>query len=159
MSFRKVAVHYLSGVFIFDFLSSYPYFIASLAHGGEDYQDVMDIDYMKVFGYLRLLRITQIPKILGATTTYSLILIKLFPFKRQVIYNIRQVVSLVLFLYLSLHLTACINIFHGTSKDGWIPLDELGAPSDQSAFDIYIDQLYFMTTTMTTVGYGDFKAA
>ena len=119
----------------------------------------MSIGYIRVFAYLRLLRITQIPKILGATTTYAQILIKLFPFQRQIIYNIQQIFSLAVFLYLSLHLTACINIMHGTEEDGFIPLDDSGAPLEQTAFEIYIDQLYFMTTTMTTVGYGDFRAA
>ena len=90
----------------------------------------MNIDYMVFFGYLRLLRITQIPKILGATTTYSLILIKLLPFKRRLIYNVRQIVSLVLFLYLSLHVTACINIYHGMGTGSWIPVSDDGAVAD-----------------------------
>ena len=57
-SFRLVGIHYLSGVFIFDFLSVYPYFIGALAHSGQDYQEVMQLSYMRVFGYLRLFRIT-----------------------------------------------------------------------------------------------------
>ena len=66
--------------------------------------------------------------------------------------------QLSLFLLLFLHLAACLNIFMGTNVNGFIPLAETGAPV-QDAFDLYIDQFYFMTTTMTTIGYGEFNAA
>ena len=71
--------------------------------------------------------------------------------------------SLIIFLTLSLHLSACVNIFQGTGKNSWIGsdgdmwtvLDGNGLP----ASDVYINQMYFMTTTMTTIGYGDLNAA
>ena len=83
-----------------------------------------------------------------------------FPNTTRVIHNTQQIFSLTLFLFLSLHLTACVNIFQGTGANSWIPLDPVtGAPADQKTFDLYIDQLYFVTTTMTTIGYGEFNAA
>ena len=78
--------------------------------------------------------------------------------QRQVIHNIKQIIQLALFLLLWLHLVACMNIFMGTKQDGFIPLTATGA-TVQDSFDLYIDQLYFMTTTMTTIGFGDFSAA
>jgi len=36
---------------------------------------------------------------------------------------------------------------------------ELDGRTELPAIEIYIDQLYFMTTTTTTIGYGDFNAA
>ena len=99
----------------------------------------MSKDYTIFCGYLRLLRITQLPKILGATSVYSQILMKNYPAKRQVIFNVKQVFQLCLFLMLFVHLTACVNIYQGTSKNSWIPLAEDGAPADNFPVDIYID--------------------
>jgi len=79
-----------------------------------------------------------------------------FPSMRQVIFNSKQILSLILFLLLSLHLAACLNIFQGMT--GWIEVDDEGVPVE-SPPDIYVSQGYFMTTTMTTIGYGDFNAA
>ena len=81
-----------------------------------------------------------------------------FPSRRRSIFNSKQIFSLCLFLLLTIQLYACINIFQGTSENSWIPLDLDGYPIEGSPMDIYIDQVYFMTTTTTTIGYGDFNA-
>lgn len=82
---------------------------------------------------------------------------KKFPNIRQIIYNIKQITSLILFLLLSLHLAACLNIAQGMAENGWIEKDINGVPIE-SPNNIYVSQGYFMTTTMTTIGYGDFSA-
>lgn len=40
---------------------------------------------------------------------------------------------------------------------GWIEKDAAGIPIE-NPLQIYMSQMYFMTTTMTTVGYGDYNA-
>ena len=45
------------------------------------------------------------------------------------------------------------------SEGGWIKTDAEGHISDDAPFHFYIGQAYFMTTTMTTIGYGDYNAA
>ena len=96
---------------------------------------------------------------MNATETYARLLSNAFPNMRQVIFNGKQIFSLVLFLLLSLHLAACFNIFQGMQgPDGWIERDSAGIPVERT-MDIYVSQGYFMTTTMTTIGYGDFSAA
>ena len=44
------------------------------------------------------------------------------------------------------------------ATDGWIPKDEDGKLIGITPWHFYIKQMYFMTTTMTTIGYGDFSA-
>ena len=100
-------------MFIVDFLSVAPFLIAKLAAGDISYIALLERDYMRVLAYLRLLRITQLPKILNASDVYSQILMQKFPSRRQVIFNSMQIFSLILFLLLALHLGACVNIFQG----------------------------------------------
>ena len=57
-----------------------------------------------------------------------------FPSYRQTIFNVKQIFSLVLFLLLSLHLMAVINISQGTAPNSWISLDADGRPLDQTPF-------------------------
>ena len=118
--FKQVSVHYLTGMFTIDVLSVIPFLMAKLAAGDVKYKELLERDYMTVFAYLRLLRITQIPKILNASEVYSLILMQKFPSRRQVIFNSKQIFSLILFLTLALHLGACVNIYQGMMKGGWI---------------------------------------
>lgn len=57
-SFRLIGIRYLSGQFIFDFLSVIPFFIAKLVNLNVDYQDFVHMDGVAFLSYLRLLRIT-----------------------------------------------------------------------------------------------------
>ena len=166
--FKEVALRYFSSNFIIDFVSVYPFLLGKMTAGSADYDELINRGYMQVFGYLRLLRITQLPKILGASNIYAQLLMQKYPSKRQIINNVNQVLSLVIFLTLSLHLSACVNIFQGMANNSWINYDDDnqllttstdGVPSTRSASDFYINQMYFMTTTMTTIGYGDLRAA
>ena len=60
---------------------------------------------------MRLLRITQIPRILNSSDVYANTFMQRFPFQRQIISNMQQIFSLLLFFLLALHLSACVNIF------------------------------------------------
>jgi len=111
LRFKKVANRYLTGSFFIDFLSVVPFLFGKLASQEEDYRATLELTHMQVFAYLRLLRITQLPKILNASEVYSQFFMSRFPNVRQIIFNTKQIFSLLLFLLLSLHLAACLNIF------------------------------------------------
>jgi hypothetical protein len=54
---------------------------------------------------------------------------------------------------LILHLTACVHIFiSSTSFPNWIIYKNLG---ESPLIDVYLNSIYFLITTVTTVGYGD----
>jgi len=104
------------------------------------YEDFIKLSHVQLAAYLRLLRITQLPKILGATAVYSGVLMHKYPAKRQVIFNVKQVFQLCLFLMLFVHMSACVNLFQGTSSDSWIELDSEGRPTgDKAPVELYVD--------------------
>ena len=79
MSFKKVAIRYLSGNFLIDFLSVVPFFIGKIISVNRSYKIMLEQKHMMVFAYLRLLRITQLPKILNASDVYANIFMRKFP--------------------------------------------------------------------------------
>ena len=64
-----------------------PFFFAKLGSTTEDYYEFMSRPAVRIFAYMRLLRITQLPKILDASNVYAYILMHKFPMKRQIIHN------------------------------------------------------------------------
>ena len=50
---------------------------------------------------------------------------------------------------------ACIWIYIGILDDEW--MDDIERQLDGKA-ETYVNAIYFVTTTMTSVGYGDFNA-
>lgn len=78
-NFKQVALHYFSSNFIIDFISVYPFLLGKMTAGSAEYDELIKRGYMQVFGYLRLLRITQLPKILGASNTYAQLLMQKYP--------------------------------------------------------------------------------
>jgi len=57
-TFSKIAIRYLSGSFLIDFLSVVPFFIGKLTSRESHYKLALKAPLMQVFAYLRLLRIT-----------------------------------------------------------------------------------------------------
>ena len=73
---------------------------------------------------------------------------------RDVIMNIFKMAKTAFMLFVFLHFCAVVNVFYGMQTFGWIQRDQFGDLID-IPWDIYTNQYYFMTSTMTTVGYGD----
>ena len=73
------------------------------------------------------------------------------------IMNVLKMAKTVFILIMFLHLTAILNCWVGMAEGGWILKDENNEPLE-STWTIYVTQYYFITSTMTTVGYGDHRA-
>ena len=73
------------------------------------------------------------------------------------IMNVFKMARLAFMLFVFLHFCAVVNVFYGMQSFGWIQKDVFGNLIDPP-FDIFTNQYYFMTSTMTTVGYGDQRA-
>ena len=65
------------------------------------------------------------------------------------------IIELLLVIF-CLHILSCIHIFIGKyTYPGWIFANEL---KDNSIFNLYVTSIYYLITTMTTVGYGDISS-
>jgi voltage-gated potassium channel len=130
---REIARYYLKGWFVVDALAAFPFEIVLFA----------------VFGGM--------PKTPGLAELYLLLqgltLVKLFKAGRifkeleealRIIPAVRRLVSVIYWLSIALHLMAL----------GWILI---GAGEEhRSDFDQYLRAFYWVTTTIATIGYGDY---
>ena len=58
-----------------------------------------------------------------------------------------------------IHIFACVWIFIGAESDQWMTGEHFDEERNFIKMPkIYVDALYFITSTMTSVGYGDISA-
>ena len=156
-----IFLHYLKGYFLVDLISAIPYysiikFIALnryLKYGitsqcSEFYNHEIN-DSFQVIELLKLIKMMKCISRTNIVTNYFLNELNAFTFFENWSYLIFNISI----FFLLLHLTACIHIFVScTVYPNWIIRNNL----DFSSFStIYLTSIYFLITTVTSVGYGD----
>ena len=77
--------------------------------------------------------------------------------RKEMLVNIQKTVRFLILLILTIHLFACIWIWLGKDSDeGWVTAKQSLLSDPNSNFDLYVAAIYWVMTTFTTVGYGDF---
>ena len=80
------------------------------------------------------------------------------------IHNIFHVITTAFYLIFSMHITSCMWINIGFRLNGWINTTDWGydggvfditTMGHENAFKIYWNAMYYISATMTTIGYGD----
>ena len=155
---KLILQHYLKYDFLYDLLSAIPiYSIIKYNCLKEDY-------IIKCFKYempnkflllklCSLLKAVKIKKIIGHKKNQALDRIiesfsEYYSLERAFIILIHTLNYIGIF-----HFFVCLHIFIGNhSYSNWLILTQ---SEDKSLFDIYVQSLYFIITTLTTVGYGD----
>ena len=158
---KEIIGRYIRGLFFWDMAQCIP----GLA--------VMERYEAKAWLYkTKILRYAQIPKTMGQIQ--NVLQFKTI-FKQQHSQANFQVIIFTIFQFmLALHLFACGWILVGNCdhpdndiscveeySHGWIYRDSANIdmlPEDMKGLYIYISSLYFISTTATTIGYGDFGA-
>jgi voltage-gated potassium channel Kch len=131
---KKIALHYLTTFFIVDLIGSVPGFLT-----GESFKELY---------ILKIARFVNLQRFL-VHSNYLLSRFKIF----LAVVGIK----LVIFLILLVHIFGWAWIYLGySSNKGWIKSSsEYNSKSDWYLYS-YPSAVYFITTTITTVGYGDF---
>ena len=71
--------------------------------------------------------------------------------------NVYTLIKTVLILLLIFHIFACCWIYIGSNPDGWRNITEQYRQDDP--IYVYITAFYFVTTSATTIGYGDYHGS
>ena len=152
---NKIIFHYLSTYFIIDFICSIPFYSIFKS---------FEIKKNKCFMFNLSIKLDNLYRILEFFK--SLKLLKIMSKKRNS--GIKNIIKFIdeypifenykfifkIFISLScLHMTTCLHIFISrNSIPNWIINNNL---IESSYISIYFTSLYFIITTLTTVGYGD----
>ena len=158
---EKIILNYIKGYFFVDFISSIPYYsILKLISYNNNKNLLLPIKCTKYYnheihGRYQILDLFKLMKLMKCISNNNIISNHIFNNLNQIRFfeNWSFLLSNILMSLLILHLTACLHIFiSSTAYPNWIIYKKL----DTSPFiTIYLSSIYFLITTVTSVGYGD----
>ena len=152
---RKIIFHYLTGFFIFDLIEAIPiYSIVRLFIKKIDkiYYGFSE-EKLKIFIPLLLIKPFKIFKNLRRKHNKALEDFYTYLSENYYLEKLAKFLIYFIVFFLFVHIFICLHIFFAfQSFPNWI--DHINI-TNEAFFDKYITSLYFMVTTMTTVGYGD----
>ena len=159
-----ICLNYLTGWFILDLIEAFPFFtfldknmknsrkniLNSNANGDNLFDFGLDNRYFS-FTVIKLLKVF---KTFGDNRVLNA-LNKLCD-KIHFLYEWKGLFSTLLITFSTLNFCTCFFIFVGKNESqGWIIQNNL---QDKTFLDLYIASLYYLMTTLTTVGYGDISS-
>ena len=156
-SYHLILIHFLKYDFVFDLLSAIPiYSISKYVCLNGNYIQCFKYDMPGNFIFLKLcsvLKSLKIHKIVNHKKNQAME--KFFELISDS-YTVEKAVNILMhtLIYIGiLHCFVCIHIFLGNnSYSNWLILTQA---LDEPFYDKYIKSLYFIVTSLTTVGYGD----
>ena len=158
---EKIFIHYIKGYFIIDLISAIPYYSIIKIIAYKNHKNmIMPVKCTKYYNHeindthqmLLLLKLIKLIKCISNNNIVSNYIsneLNEIPFFE----NWSFLLSNILILLLVLHLTACMHIFvASTTFPNWIIQKEL---QTSPFLEVYLGSVYFLITTVTSVGYGD----
>jgi len=158
---EKIFIHYLKRYFIIDLISAIPYYSIIKIIAYKDHKSrIMPVNCTKYYNHvindkyqmLQLLKLIKLIKCIGNNNivlNYIINELNEIPFFESWSF----LLSNILIFLLVLHLTACMHIFvSSTTFPNWIIQKEL---QTSPFIKVYLSSVYFLITTVTSVGYGD----
>ena len=154
---KFIAISYIKSWFVLDIVSSLPWGAMVSSTSSSSDKSAIAAYVFRLFKLLRLLRLFKLTTLI---TEYTSTIHTINPTILQFIFLILQVCFII-------HIIACIwfklatNVYGEINENSWITAYEtkFGYNTDdmniQTNYDYYVASLYWVFTTMLTVGYGD----
>jgi hypothetical protein len=162
---RRIAKHYLGGMFFLNFLACVPY--ETFQAFGSEYE--MNSGALRTVKICRILRVSRLIRLFKLGWLTQLV--------RDQTWNVRwrrllrsrwfRILGFLICLLLTVHVLACgwylCAAFHDDAKKTWVERRIVGVDSDETLatahpFDQWLHSMYFILTVFTTVGFGDISA-
>ena len=148
---KYMCLNYLKNSFFFDLIEAIPFFIVfnSVKNncneiGNSNFAFTNNLNYS--FLFLKILKIFKTFK------NSSVKAVDKFLNKYNFFSEWKGMLANIFVIICALHISSCYFIFLGKNKyPGWM----VNILQNESSIDIYIASLYYIITTLTTVGYGD----
>jgi hyperpolarization activated cyclic nucleotide-gated potassium channel 1 len=154
---KRIAVNYLAGGFLIDFMASLPTQVFEKKdEGGAGSTKLLRLARLQRL--YRLVRIFRVIKLVKATkyNEQLFVILKIFDFKQS---HTRIIKVLMLSLFL-VHLFGCFFYLQAKlqdfSTDTWV---NKRGEIDKRTIQKYFSSIYWAFQTLTTVGYGDFGSS
>ena len=145
------------GYFLFDALACIPILFYEGANGfTTDYDEKsaqIDSTAYTVFVFFKLFKLLMLSRISLALTYIEELLKDIFVYRKVTLENVTGYIRSCGAFGVLIHMFACAWLFVGAND--WMTEEDL--EYDKKSV-LYVDALYFVTTTMTSVGYGDVNA-
>lgn len=147
---KEIVTNYISGYFIFDFLSSIPIqLIINYAQSSINNRKFGLARFYKILRLTRLIKMFRVKK-------YDRILTYFFShFNLNISYS--KIIFMFIMTFLIVHITSCFWFFLNKIEDynhGWIFNNNF---QDKSDFELYLISFYWSCYTLFTIGFGDIK--
>ena len=170
--FSILAKNYLKTYFVFEFLACAPVFLYEVFHGFTGNQDAIVQDHIESSFYqflfhLKLFKLLTASKVIQTMKQLVQLLKDNLSSYRTFIHNAYRMIYTIVKTSVMVHILVCmwIYIILHYFDDPSIPIDTIETLKFMDTqqlryqlYAIYSNNMYFMVTTTTTVGYGDNKA-
>ena len=154
---RKIIFHYLRNNFISDLFSAIPYFCITnnICKNNDYHLPQFSMTAKQII--IKLIMLTKLFKFNKINDVKNNRALELLYEKLSNIYHLENLVGFILTIlstFFALHIMVCLHIFFGGLRyPNW--QNNAVVSDNKTFFSKYISSLYFIITTMSSVGYGD----
>ena len=146
----ELVKNYAQGLMVFDIMSTIPTLVSNQSN--------------KLYLF-KLIRFLQVRSVYGSISDMVRFFLTKFGLNKSNVEKLGYVVNLIVYMFSAIHILGCTWIYTGKILEcSWLKQSE-DAPECGSGFyvdesdndHVYVTAVYWVITTLTTVGYGDFK--
>ena len=156
---RKYCGSFFIGYFLFDCLACIPVLVYEAVDGfstkDDVVQDHIDSTQYKVFWGFKIFKFLMLSRILASLNFIETLMKDRFVEQSFTVENFMGYLRAAGEFIIMIHLFSCGWLFVGQMEDQFYYNN---ANTYATNVDLYVESIYFVTTTMTSVGYGDISA-